>query len=165
MLPLENLQVWLGDIAAYNAGRLVGKWYSFPLDEEKIREDFGEGVEEIVPMDFDGFPSALCSELYSIQELNAIYQSLEELDPILLENIDELLEVGYDLEDLERIGTDFYYYEGCSNMADVAEEKISDGLWDVPDSLRGYLDYEAIGRTLETEGTYVSCDEGILELY
>lgn len=165
MLSLENLQVWLGDIAAYNAGRLVGKWYSFPLDEEKIREDFGEGVEEIVPMDFDGFPSALCSELYSIQELNAIYQSLEELDPILLENLAELMDAGYELEDIERIGSDFYYYEGCSSMADVAEENISDGLWDVPDSLRGYLDYEAIGRTLETEGTYVSCDEGILELY
>ncbi|MDY4196235.1 MAG: antirestriction protein ArdA [Peptoniphilaceae bacterium] len=165
MLPLENLQVWLGDLAAYNAGRLVGKWYSFPLDEEKIREDFGESAEEIVPMDFEGFPSQLQSEYYSIAELNSIYQSLEELDSILLENIEDLMEAGYDLEDLERIETDFYYYEGCSNMADVAEEKILDGLWDVPDSLRGYLDYEAIGRTLETEGTYVSCDEGILELY
>ena len=164
-MRLEDLQVWLGDLAAYNAGRLVGKWYSFPLDEEKIREDFGEGVEEIIAMDFDGFPSQLQSEYYSIAELNSIYQSLEELDPILLENIDELMEAGYDLEDLERIGTDFYYYEGCFNMADLAEEMVLDGLWDVPDSLRGYLDYEAIGRDLEIEGTYVPCDEGILELY
>ncbi|MGE9994638.1 antirestriction protein ArdA [Peptoniphilaceae bacterium SGI.137] len=165
MACLENMQVWLGDRAAYNAGSLRGKWYSFPLDEEEIREDFGEGAGEISPLDFEGFPSQLQSEYYSIAELNSIYQSLEALDSILLECIDELMAAGYDLEDIERIGNDFYYYEGCFSMAEVAEEMISDGLWDVPDSLRDYLDYEAIGRTLETEGIYVPCDNGIFSIY
>lgn len=165
MLSLENLQVWLGDIAAYNAGRLVGKWYSFPLDEEKIREDFGEGVEEIIPMDFDGFPSALCSQLYSIRELNAIYESLESLDPILLKNIEDLMEAGYDLEDLERIGTNFYYYEGCFNMADIAKIKLFEDYWKIDPFLVPFLDLQLLGRYFADCGTYVLCSDGVLEIY
>lgn len=164
-MRLENLRIWFGDRAARHEGSLRGKWYSFPLDEEKIREDFGKGLRKIHLFASEEFPPELCSKYYSIAELNSIYQSLKALDPVLLENLAELMDAGYELEDIERIGSDFYYYEGCSSMADVAKQRVFYDFWDLPDRLRCYLDYEVIGRDLETDGNFVVCDKGILELY
>lgn len=123
-MRLENLRIWFGDRAARHEGSLRGKWYSFPLDEEKIREDFGKGLRKIQLFASEEFPPELCSKYYSIAELNSIYQSLKALDPVLLENLAELMDAGYELEDIERIGSDFYYYEGCSSMADVAKQRV-----------------------------------------
>ena len=164
-MRLENLRIWFGDRAARHEGSLRGKWYSFPLDEEKTREDFGKGLRKIQLFASEEFPPELCSKYYSIAELNSIYQSLKALDPVLLEHLAELMAAGYDLEDIERIGSDFYYYEGCHSMAEVAEKKIMGSSLDVSDLLPEFLDFERMGFLFKTEGNFVVCENGVLELY
>ena len=57
-------------------------------------------------------------------------------------------------------------YSGCETMTDLAyylidEEQI---LGEIPSSLQNYIDYEAYGRDLDIEGTFIATNAGICEV-
>ena len=58
-------------------------------------------------------------------------------------------------------------YYNCDNMSDVAYQVVNDcGLFDgVPEALKEYFDYEAYGRDMDIEGTFIQIDNNIIELY
>ena len=35
---IDDMQVYIANLGKYNEGKLVGGWFSFPLDEEVIAE-------------------------------------------------------------------------------------------------------------------------------
>lgn len=54
-----------------------------------------------------------------------------------------------------------------SDYEDVAYQVVNEsGLLDgVPETIKGYFDYEAYGRDIDIEGTFIQVDNNIIELY
>ena len=133
---IDDMQVYIANLGKYNEGELVGDWFSFPLDEEVIAERIGLNVEyeEYAIHDTDNFPMEI-SEYTSIEEL------VEHKDDIIL-------------------------YSGCETMTDVAYYLIDEeqALGEIPSSLQNYIDYEAYGRDLDIEGTFIATNAGICEV-
>lgn len=65
-----------------------------------------------------------------------------------------------------RQGNYTIYYD-CDDMSDVAYQVVNEsGLLDgVPETIKGYFDYEAYGRDIDIEGTFIQVDNNIIELY
>lgn len=157
----------VANLGKYNEGELVGDWFSFPLDEEVIAERIGLNAEyeEYAIHDTDNFPMEI-SEYISIEELNRIYEQLEELPDYLLDDLDSFISCYGSLEELVEHKDDIILYSGCETMTDLAyylidEEQI---LGEIPSSLQNYIDYEAYGRDLDIEGTFIATNAGICEV-
>lgn len=65
-----------------------------------------------------------------------------------------------------RQGNYTIYYD-CDDMSDVAYQVVNvSGLLDgVPEQVKMYFDYEAYGRDIDIEGTFIQVDNNIIELY
>ena len=147
---IDDMQVYIANLGKYNEGELVGDWFSFPLDEEVIAERIGLNAEyeEYAIHDTDNFPMEI-SEYISIEELNRIYEQLEELPDYLLDDLDSFISCYGSLEELVEHKDDIILYSGCETMTDLAyylidEEQI---LGEIPSSLQNYIDYEPTGVT------------------
>ncbi len=145
-----------------------GDWFSFfPLDEEVIAERIGLNAEyeEYAIHDTDNFPMEI-SEYISIEELNRIYEQLEELPDYLLDDLDSFISCYGSLEELVEHKDDIILYSGCETMTDLAYYLIDEeqALGEIPSSLQNYIDYEAYGRDLDIEGTFIATNAGICEV-
>lgn len=171
---MTDIRVWISDLAAYNAGVLRGKWWD-PMDyadagdfEAAVgewiegtegapdAEDVGErGVyyvpEEWAIHDFEA-PDGIRIEEYA--PLGEVW----ELARLVAEHGDAYAEyVGY-------VGRDFATAEDFEDKyagqygdgAMYAEELFAD-LYDIPDHLAPYIDYERVWRDLEMgDGYWIS---------
>ena len=70
---IDDMAVYIANLGKYNEGYLVGAWFTFPIDEEDVKEKIGlnEQYEEYAIHDTDNFPIAI-GEYVSIEELNEI---------------------------------------------------------------------------------------------
>ena len=70
---IDDMAVYIANLGKYNEGYLVGAWFTFPIDEEDVKEKIGlnEQYEEYAIHDTDNFPIAI-GEYVSIEELNSI---------------------------------------------------------------------------------------------
>ena len=77
---IDDMAVYIANLGKYNEGYLVGAWFTFPIDEEDVKEKIGlnEQYEEYAIHDTDNFPIAI-GEYVSIEELNEMYEMIEEL--------------------------------------------------------------------------------------
>ena len=118
---IDDMQVYIANLGKYNEGELVGDWFSFPLDEEVIAERIGLNAEyeEYAIHDTDNFPMEI-SEYTSIEELNRIYEQLEELPDYLLDDLDSFVSYYGSLEELVEHKDDIILYSGCETMTDLA---------------------------------------------
>ena len=68
---IDDMAVYIANLGKYNEGYLVGAWFTFPIDEEDVKEKIGlnEQYEEYAIHDTDNFPIAI-GEYVSIEELN-----------------------------------------------------------------------------------------------
>jgi len=80
------MAVYIANLGKYNEGYLVGAWFTFPIDEEDVKEKIGlnEQYEEYAIHDTDNFPIAI-GEYVSIEELNEMYEMIEELPDYIVE--------------------------------------------------------------------------------
>ena len=71
---IDDMAVYIANLGKYNEGYLVGAWFTFPIDEEDVKEKIGlnEQYEEYAIHDTDNFPIAI-GEYVSIEELNEMY--------------------------------------------------------------------------------------------
>lgn len=168
---------FITNLGKYNEGKLVGEWVKFPTTYEKLQEvfkrigigekdDFGYVYEEWFITDYDCYVGGLYDKLgeyENLDELNYLASKLDDMDRHeynqflaamemgehtgslqdiinLTENLD-CYDVYPDIEDHDDLGR--YYIEELSSM-------------EVPEYLRGYIDYEAYGRdvALEEGGTF-----------
>ena len=67
---IDDMAVYIANLGKYNEGYLVGAWFTFPIDEEDVKEKIGlnEQYEEYAIHDTDNFPIAI-GEYVSIEEL------------------------------------------------------------------------------------------------
>lgn len=174
------MRVYITDLEAYNNGHLVGSWYALPMGEEElaqaIQDELQKGQkickhthkhEEYFISDFECDYMKI-NEYDSLDKLNEIAQKMEELEEnektavkLMLENyiVNSMDEAIENLENMTCTGE--------SSIEDIAYNYIEESgvLQNIPESLRGYFDYEALGCDMEINGSYFRDDEGIFWEY
>jgi len=151
------IRIYVANLAKYTEGKLVGKWIDLPcLDlDKKIEEILGDDEEYTIhdsECDLDGLEIEECSNLH---ELNEMAEKIEGLHNNDLLRISYLLDDhGMEFEDALAYYEDVTVYEHMT-LIEVAEELVDSGCFgDIQDSLRNYIDYEAIARDLSHDSYF-----------
>lgn len=187
-------RAYVANLGKYNEGEILGEWVSFPLDDEaredllirlKLahRDDSGELVsgyqdstgaiyEEYIILDYDSdeeFPTDKFGEYASFDELNDHAERFAAFDDCEKLAFRAAVEEFYNLKEaFEKVENgDYRVYYNCDTMADVAETYADETcmLNEIPEHLRYYFDFAALGRDMEIEGTYVYIDGNYVEFY
>lgn len=157
--------IYVGTYAKYNAGSLFGKW----LDPEDFsdKDEFlaackelhaDEEDPELMFQDWDEIPRAYISESHVSEELwdwLELSESDKELLRVYRENVNQQGTIEEARDEFQGV------YRSAS---DWAEEMLSDcgDLQEVPESLRGYIDFEAYARDAAHNGTtFVEMSDGV----
>ena len=163
----EDMAVYIANLGKYNEGYLVGDWFTFPLDEEDIAERIGLNAEyeEYAVHDTDNFPVEI-SEYTSLEELNRIYEQVQELPEEIVENLNDFISHYGSLQSVVDNKDNIIFYPGCDSMEDVARYFAEEygSLGDIPPQLSYYIDYQAYGRDLEIEGSFLETKNGMCEM-
>ena len=153
--------VWVGCLAAYNAGVLHGAWVEVSADADAMGAAVAEilaaspvaGAEEAEIMDTDNLPRGV----RTLAEIVAYAAALEALEDHGHRDAAEIIAAWVDWQgaaeiDAERI-TEAYLGQH-DTARDYAEAFIEDTglLADMPPTLRPYFDYDAFTRDLELGG-------------
>lgn len=167
------LKIYVTNLSKYNEGVLVGEWVSLPCEglEEVLEKISNSGKDELFISDYETDINGLkVAEYEDILQLNEIAEEIEEMREDELIALQAYLEqYANDMEqalDEVRQGNYRIYYN-CDNMEDVAYQVVNDcGLLDgVPEEVKIYFDYEAYGRDMEINGTFIQIDNSFVELY
>ena len=100
-MSVDDMAVYIANLGDYVEGDVKGAWFHFPLDEEEIAERIGLNgrYEEYVIHDSENFPCEL-EEYTSIEELNRIYELIQDFPEEVLDNLDDFISYYGDLEEL-----------------------------------------------------------------
>lgn len=166
------LKINVTNLKKYNEGALVGEWVSLPCEglEEVLNKISNNGNDELFISDYETDISNLkISEYDDILQLNEIAEEIDNLSDDEVIALQAYLEQYNDIEQaLEEVRQGNYtiYYD-CDDMEDVAYQVVNDcGLLDgVPEEVKIYFDYEAYGRDMEINGTFIQIDNSFVELY
>lgn len=154
-------RIYLTNLGKYNEGLLVGEWVNLPVsdDFESAFDHIGinERYEEWFITDYENDYCYQVEEYENIFELNELAEELENLEETTHSIIAAMLEHGFDFSEALNHVDDVVIYHDCQTMADVAYEVVEESgmLNSIPDNLRNYFDYEAYGRDLDLEGTFI----------
>lgn len=161
-----EINIYVANLGAYNAGCLIGEWISLPLSEEELQERLDE---ILAAKDEDG---DLYGEEWAIHDYEAPFEISEYDSPFKINEIAERLEDADIDEDVFKAICDcvssldeaisvvedneYSLYEKCSDMGDVAYEwyEQTGMMRDIPDHLQNYIDWDAVGRDMEINGNY-----------
>lgn len=162
------LNIFITNLGKYNEGELVGEWVKLPVSEEELETVFecieiNEEYEEYFITDYETDITGLkVGEYDSIEDLNELAETLEDLDEYEREIVEAMISEDYDLEKALEKKDDCVIYHDCNDMSDVAEQYAEEtGLLDnIPENLRYYFDFETYGRDMKIEGTFVFTNNG-----
>lgn len=166
------LKIFISNLKEYNNGKIIGEWVSLPCEdiEEVLEKISNSGKDELFISDYETDINGLkVAEYEDSLQLNEIAEEIEEMREDELIALQAYLEQYNDIEQaLEEVRQGNYtiYYD-CDDMSDVAYQVVNEsGLLDgVPETIKGYFDYEAYGRDIDIEGTFIQVDNNIIELY
>jgi len=154
-------RVWIGSLAAYNAGRLIGEWVDATdedvLDRAAKRVLAEGGGEEIALMDREGFGNTIgeYTQLSKVAEIGAAIE--EHGEPLVLYAANQGWCEGDGDGDVHSLVQDFqdhYIGSGWESLRAYAEEDFHE-MFEVPDSVAPYIDYDAYANTLDTSGYWI----------
>lgn len=163
------LKIYLTNLGKYNEGILQGEWVELPVSQDELKEVFkrigiNEQYEEYFITDYEcDFYEV--GEYENLDTLNEIAEKLNELEEEESTVAKALMsECGYTLDEaIEKVNNgDYRIYSECNDMTDVAYEVVEECgyLNNVPENVARYFDYEAFGRDLGIEGTFIFLDNG-----
>ena len=166
------LKIFISNLKEYNNGKIIGEWVSLPCEDikEVLDKISNNDNDELFISDYETDISNLkISEYDDILQLNEIAEEIDNLSDDEVIALQAYLEQYNDIEQaLEEVRQGNYtiYYD-CDDMSDVAYQVVNEsGLLDgVPETIKGYFDYEAYGRDIDIEGTFIQVDNNIIELY
>lgn len=156
---METIRIYVTNLGKYNEGELVGKWLELPASDEEIEEvleeiGIDENYEEYFISDYEApFKIGEYDDLDEINDKVKQYESLCcEYDS---EAINALLDEYYTLDELENL--EFYIHYNVDSMSDIAYEYVHEccDINNMMGNLSNYFDYEALGRDMEINGTYI----------
>lgn len=153
-------KIYVACLAAYNRGKLHGKWIDATYGLEHIQEEIQAmlarspipNAEEWAIHDTDGFDGLSVSEyanLEGIADAAELIEQYGELASHVIEyygGVDDLDEAKTALED--------NYAGEYDSLGDWAEELLEEtgALSELPDNLRSYFDYDSYARDAELGG-------------
>ena len=175
---------YITNLGRYNEGVLAYKLISFPIDEDELNEalaaigckytdengkEYNTEYEEYFFSDWECEIPFKFGEYESISDVNDIAERVESLETYEQDVLKVILEEHTsDVDEALRIVEkgDYVLWSGCDTMADVAERMAAEfgDLNDVPERLQHYIDYEAWGRDLAIEGTFLEGDGYFVEV-
>jgi len=153
-------EVWIGCLASYNEGRLIGEWVEIPTDANDLRDEItrilaGTGGEEWYAGDIQGVPSYLRTDYPQVEQLTEYAAALEQavangLDADIYETVCDDNSTTVDPDEIMVYGDGEVY-----NDADIALA-VCDGFGslgdmlgtEIPETVERYFDWDAYGRDL-----------------
>tara|TARA_R110001583_G_scaffold195438_1_gene373552 strand:+ start:11123 stop:11635 length:513 start_codon:yes stop_codon:yes gene_type:complete len=153
----SDYNIYVADLAAYNAGMLHGVW----IDATQELNDIHEAIqamlaaspepfsEEWAIHDYDGFGGLGLGEYESLEHVHAIAVFLEEHGELGQAVLSHWCS---DIDQAQQALSDDYH--GCfTSLADFAQA-LTEETTSIPDNLAFYIDYDKIGRDLEINDVY-----------
>lgn len=163
-----GINVFLESIEAYNNGEMKGKWITLPMDEEDLKNEIKDvlGDDEeyfIIDWECEYFSIGEYDSIMDINEKAKYLSEKEEYELIELKAICELVDFDEAKEILER--GDYQFIPDVESAEELGEYVVDEGLFceTIPETLKNYIDYEAIGRDYLIDFTLV--DGGAICLY
>jgi antirestriction protein len=165
------MQAWIGNLAAYNNGQLIGEWVDVTHDPKTAADAIARicGDVEHYVADYSGVSRALIAKLGE-------YASADDLAAaaVLMRAKKDAKPDAVDVDDMLDCYLDACGYGArLDNLADEAEEWVQDnflGVFDtlkdwaesyldetgaldaIPEQFRSYFDYESYGRDAQLGG-------------
>ena len=164
---MEQMRVYIANLGKYNEGELVGAWFTPPVDLDEVKERIGlnDEYEEYTIHDYE-LPFEI-DEYTPIEEINRLCNLAEELEGTPIGEVASEIQHAFfsSFEEMVEHVDDIVYYPDCDDMSDVAYYLIekTGTLGEIPTHLQNYIDYEAYGRDLEIEGSFLTTNRGIFE--
>ncbi len=152
--------IWVGCLACYNAGHLIGEWVTLELGDREANEtavkeytdthtsDTAYPHEEWMAFDHEGIPGL------KGESINEAFDILEALHGWVETYGDQIpIDVFGELHSQEFEPSEVSYFGEADSYKDVASQMVDDGLYgEIPEQLVGYIDCDAIGRDLRLNG-------------
>ncbi|ARF70747.1 hypothetical protein B7C51_25075 (plasmid) [Paenibacillus larvae subsp. pulvifaciens] len=159
-----NIKLYIVNLAEYTNGELVGKWIELPMNVNDLKKEIAKILgsdEEPVIHDYES-PFNI-NEYDNIYKINEIAERLSDinLDRNIIEKIlDNFCNIEEGINVIEN--EEYILYDNCESMSDVAYEIVHElgFINEIPESLSSYFDYEAFGRDLEIERTFLYAGNG-----
>ena len=161
-LGASGPRIYVACLASYNNGCLFGRWIEVGKDEAALRSEVAAmlraspepSAEEHAIHDFENFEGCEVREYESFGHVVALATFAEEHGAL---GGEVLSYYGGDLEDA-RTALEDRYAGAYASLEDFAEEICSEQFVSVPERMRGYIDYEAIGRDMSLGGDIITFD-------
>ena len=159
---IDGPRIYVACLAAYNNGRLHGRWIDADQDTDNIQIQINEMLaaspiplaEEWAIHDHEGFEGAIIEEYSSILrivDLATFIAEHGELGGKLLQHF------GGDFDDATAA---FEEYAGeHKSLADFAQD-LTEETTEIPENLANYIDYQAIARDMELNGDVFAIELG-----
>lgn len=174
------LKIYITDLAAYNAGNLIGEWIRIPLKNEELNSKVNDILERgskycgnrvlneeifITDYEFLGEEIFQVNEYDNVSDLNEKIQLIEEsVEPFQYKGIRFLLDDGIadSISDAISKLDNLIIYENYS-MREIAEDFVDEylDLSGVNDLIKYNLDYDGIARDLESD--YIQYGDNIFQ--
>ena len=161
-LGANRPRIYVACLASYNNGCLFGRWIEVGEDEAALRSEVAAmlraspepAAEEWAIHDFENFDGIEIREYESFGHVVALAQFTAEHGAL---GGEVLSYYGGDLDDA-RTALEDRYAGAYASLEDFAEEIASEHFASVHDSMKGYIDYEAIGRDMALSGDIITFD-------
>lgn len=174
----SEIKVWVGDLYEYNCGRLIGEWFTLPMDLDEVME------QVLTHKDHEYFIADIDSNIkgldnLSLKVINEVAEQLESLseyrkDEFMMvlnasDTIDEGIEIflneSYrvfsDCESMAEVAMQWYEETGLLHQMYEAFENYAKSMYDLPkfvqESIKEelsnipkfYIDYDLVGGDME----------------
>ena len=147
-----EIRIYVACLAAYNNGYLHGRWIDANIGEDAIWAEIKEMLanspiaeaEEHALHDYEGFEGLRLSEYEGVSEIVEKAEFIEEhgkLGALVAEHF------GGSIDEAKGALEEAYAGQ-YSSVAGFAEEMTEQSGTEIPDSLRYYINYEAMGRDM-----------------
>lgn len=161
-LGASGPRIYVACLASYNNGCLFGRWIEVGEDEAALRSEVTAMLkaspephaEEWAIHDFENFEGCEVREYESFSHVVALAEFSVEHGEL---GGEVLSYYGGDLDDAKSAIED-RYAGAYTSLEDFAEGICSEQFASVPEQMRGYIDYEAIGRDMSLGGDIITFD-------
>ena len=150
-----ELRGYITNLGKYVEGELVGKWITFPIDEDELEQVFediqiNDRYEEFFFTDWEQSDNILhLGEYENIEDVNDAVESIQTLDDYDYTKALAIIDANGLIAVTDSIDLDDYVFYQDMSLIDVAYELVED--MGLPEFAERYFDYEAFARDLGFE--------------
>lgn len=132
-------------------------------------EDIEDGNYTILKADFDTIEVDFFDEDDTIEDYVELQDAYNLMHGYEQEVLDSILELGYYtinsvndiIEMINNNTVDKWILYSDMSMAEIAEEYVNE-CFDIPDSIKYYIDFDSMGQDMMLDGNYYKVSNGIL---